>query len=292
MKHLHLLPLFMVAALLTGFAPALADSRWTSAPYLAMPPLVAETAAELGARVTEISTFPEELDPRLWSNGKLRPEVRQRVLDVTQQLFADLALAKVSIKSVEVRGSNVSYEYDEAADFGVRVFLDTSAYQGNIEDLAARVKSYNTFIEMQHEGQVLLYGVPLEVNFYVKRSARLDPVKGVGHYSISDDRWMEPPAVQDSTFDRSQMLADVQRFTSTYNGLVTAYFADKKSFDCRRWQEFSKQLGAYRNAGIDAFGTRSTANLVYRLLRRLSVNVVEQAPALGLECQNIHWSLD
>jgi len=139
---------------------------------------------------------------------------------------------------------------------------------------------------------VLLHGVPLEVNFYVIRSARLNPVKGVGHYSITEDKWMERPAVQESKFDRNQMLADMTGVTTTYNGLVTAYFADKQGFECSRWKDFSKSLGDYRNAGIDKSGTRSTENLVYRLLRRLKVNVVEQSSALALECQNIHWSLD
>lgn len=292
MKTKYILALFTAAAMLAGAAAAKAESRWNSPPFVSTPPLVSETPAELRQRVEEISTFPTELDPRLWRNAKLRPEVRQRVLDVVGQMFDALKLDNVSIKAVEVRGSNVSYEYDDSADFGVRVFLETSAYQGNIEDLAARVKSYNAFIETQHEGQVLIHGVPLEVNFYVIRTARLDPVKGVGHYSISDDRWMEPPVVQESTFDRARMLTDIEGFTSRYNALVMEYFANKRSFNCNRWSGFSKALGGYRNAGIEASGTRSTENLVYRLLRRLSVNVVDETSALGLECQNIHWSLE
>ena len=145
---------------------------------------------------------------------------------------------------------------------------------------------------MKHEGKVLLHGVPLEVNFYVIRSARLNPVKGVGHYSISEDKWMERPAVQESKFDRNQMVNDMTSFTGTYNRLVTTYFTDKQGFECSRWTNFSKSLGDYRNAGIEKSGTRSTENLVYRLLRRLKVNVVEQSSALALECQNIHWSLE
>ena len=286
------LPWLASAVLLFSAAAGKAEDRWASAPYMATPPLVTLTKDELKQRVVEISTFPTVLDPRLWQDDTLRPEVRQRVLDVTGQLFADLKLKDVRIKSVEVRGSNVSYEYDNAADFGVRVFLDTSAYKGNIDDLAARVKTYNAFIEVKHEGQILLYGIPLEVNFYVIRTSRLDPVKGVGHYSITGDRWMEPPAVQDSKFDRDQMLSDIEGFTGTYNALVRAYFAGKRGFDCGQWQDFSKTLGDYRNAGIDKSGTRSTENLVYRLMRRLNVNVVEEASALGLECRNINWSLE
>ena len=284
--------LLVIIAALAAPAASQTDSRWNNAPYASVPPLTSETPDQLKSRVVEISTFPTELDPRLWDGDNLRADVRQRTLEVIRHMFTELKLTDVTIGSVEVRGSNVSFEYDDAADFGVRVFLDTSAYKGNVDDLAARIKSYNAFIEVKHEGKVLLHGVPLEVNFYVIRSARLNPVKGVGHYSISEDKWMERPAVQESKFDRNQMVNDMTSFTGTYNRLVTTYFTDKQGFECSRWTNFSKSLGDYRNAGIEKSGTRSTENLVYRLLRRLKVNVVEQSSALALECQNIHWSLE
>lgn len=287
-----LLTALIAAIMITFVTSAHADVRWTSSPYAQKPLLVLEGRTELEQRVIEISTFPTELDPRLWQKQKLRPEVRQRVIEVSDALLSDLNVEDVSIQSIEVRGSNVSFEYDDLADFGVRVFLDTSKYKGNIDDLAARVKDYNAFIESRHEGKIFLYAVPLEVNFYVIRTARLNPVKGVGHYSISEDTWMELPTIQESKFERQKMLHDLVGFTSTYNDLISTYFADKRSFDCAQWNDFSKDLSKYRNEGIVKSGTRSTENLVYRLLRRLSVNVIEQSSDLELECRNIHWSLD
>jgi len=287
-----LLTTLIAASLITFVTSAHADVRWNNPPYAQKPLLVLEGRGELEQRIVEISTFPTELDPRLWQNQKLRPEVRQRVIEVSEALLSNLNVEDVSIKSIEVRGSNVSFEYDDSADFGVRVFLDTSKYKGNVDDLAARVKNYNALIESRHEGKIFLYAVPLEVNFYVIRTARLNPVKGVGHYSISDDTWMELPTIQESNFERQQMLQDLGGFINTYNGLISGYFADKRSFDCARWNDFSKDLSKYRNEGIEKSGTRSTENLVYRLLRRLSVNVIEQSSDLELECWNIQWSLD
>jgi hypothetical protein len=50
-------------------------------------------------------------------------------------------------------------------------------------------------------------------------------------------------------------------------------------------------MSKYRDAGIKASGTRSTENLTFRLLRRLSINVITEVDDLALECRNIHWSL-
>ena len=42
-------------------------------------------------------------------------------------------------------------------------------------------------------------------------------------------------------------------------------------FNCSRWTDFSKALKKFRGSGFDAnLGSRSTSNLAYRLLRRIS----------------------
>lgn len=274
-----------------GACLAHADERWRSPPYLSTPPLVTESNAELESKVTAISTFPTVLDERLWVDDRMRPDIRAKVLEVIDDLFAGLRLEDVKIGSVEVRGSNTSYEYDDAADLGVKVLLDTSKYQGRAKDLADRLKLFNTITELQHEGQVILHGMLLEVNFYASRDERMVPEKGIGHYSITADKWIERPTVQKDQFDRIQMAIDTKRFVVSYNDLVTAYFNDKRNFDCSRFKALSREMSKYRDTGIKASGTRSTENLTFRLLRRLSVNVITEIDDLELECRNIHWSL-
>lgn len=42
-------------------------------------------------------------------------------------------------------------------------------------------------------------------------------------------------------------------------------------FNCTRWTAFAKALKSYRGTGFEAnLGSRSTSNLAYRLLRRIS----------------------
>ena len=283
---------FLIVSLLPlGSSLAQADERWTSPPYLAVPPLVTESDAGLEQQVVAISTFPTVLDSRLWADDKMRPDIRAKVLRVVDDLLGDLHLHNVTIASIEVRGSNTSYEYDDDADLGVKVLLDTSRYQGRMEDLAAQLKLFNTITELQHEGQVILDGMLLEVNFYASRDERMVPQEGIGQFSVTEDKWIEKPSVQKNQYDRSQMLADTRNFVTRYNDLVAAYFTDKPSFDCNRFKAFSREMSKYRDDGIKAAGTRSTGNLTFRLLRRISVNVVTEVQDLELECRNIHWSL-
>ena len=290
MKIMPLLP--VLAILLSAPAAAGDTARWNSAPYAGKPPLVTDTPAELAARMDEITTFPTELDSRLWEAGKLRPDVRSRTLEIAQDVLTAINMPELTIKDIEVRGSTVSYEYDENSDFSVRIFLDTSRYAGDTKKLGALLKLYTDYLEAMYGGRILLHGVPMELQFYVERNSRLAPEKGIGHFSIMADAWLEQPVQQDNHFDRTQMLADATRFVAQYNGLVSSYFANKKDFDCGRFTALTKELRDYRNAGIEKDGLRSTANLTYRMLRRLNVNVTEEVRMLKLECQTVHWSLE
>jgi hypothetical protein len=284
----------MLATLATGAIVAAADEpgRWNSAPYMATAPLVTSNDQDLDAAIKMITRFPLDLDPRLWDGEKLRPDVRARILEVVNQQLADLKIPDLRIAVIETQGSTISYEYDEDSDLSARAFLDTSAYKGNVEDLSALLKLYTNYLEKMHEGQVTVRGVPLEVQFYAIKSDRLKPEKGIGHYSISDDVWIERPTQQPDRFDHDQMLVDARHFIAAYNNLMTDYFAAKKGFDCERFAALSKEMRDYRHAGIMKNGTRSTANLTYRMLRRLNVNVSETTRMVALECQNIQWTLE
>lgn len=284
--------LVLLAALLVDPAAAETSTSWNNPPYASRPPLVTNTPEELKTRLDEITTFPTELDPRLWADGKLRPEVRSRTLEIARDVLAGINIPELTIKDIEVRGSTVSYEYDENSDFSVRIFLDTSKYEGDASKLGGLLKLYTDYLEAMYEGRILLHGVPVELQFYTERTSRLAPEKGIGHYSIVADAWLEQPVKQESQFDQAQMTADAARFIAHYNSLVTDYFAGKKDFDCGRFSSFTKELRGYRHAGIEKDGIRSTANLTYRLLRRLNVNVTESVRMLKLECQTVHWSLE
>lgn len=284
----------LLAGLLGGADAAMADAsnRWNSAPYVAVAPLVTSSDQDISAAIDQITTFPTVLDPRLWDGDKLRPDVRARALEIVTDLFADLKMPDLAIKNVEIRGSTVSYEYDDHADLSVRVFLDTSNYKGDVKQLNALLKTYTDYLEAVYEGNLLLRGVPLEPQFYAVKSPSQEPQAGIGHYSLTDDAWMEHPSMQESRFDRTQMMADAKRFITQYNNLVTDYFADKKAFDCGLLSAFTKEMRSYRGAGIDKDGTRSTPNLTYRMLRRLNVNLTESTRQLAVECRAIHWTLE
>lgn len=245
--------------------------------------LVSEAPEALQALVVRMSTFPSTLDPRLWLGVQLKPDVRANAMALAAHLLAGLRLgAKAWLESVELFGSNASFEYDQDSDFGMHVFLGTTM---DPQLLEAFLKMYNNYLELHLAHHVKFYGVVVEVVFHAVRRPSHQPQPGIGQYSISDQAWIVLPVKQPDTFNRADMLRDARRFIDQYNAAVAA------GGRCGEFAALKKDMKAYRAQGFDqGLGSRSTQNLTYRLLRRLGVNVPAALEELGNECELAQFS--
>ena len=88
-------------------------------------------------------------------------------------------------------------------------------------------------------------------------------------------------AMQDPAFTPTQ--ADYLKYEE--------YAKNKKAFACEKFGALDDEMKAYRGAGLDAAGQRSTQNLTYRALRRISVNIPDMVDELEDECNYLKESL-
>jgi hypothetical protein len=240
--------------------------------------------------VDAITTFPTQLDPRVWDGMAMKTDVRDAIGHVVDRLTRESGIDGLTVDAVELFGSNASYEYDDKSDVGVHVFVHKPGMTD--EELTPYVHLLNDQIERRQEGRVLLYGLPLEVSFHAGRSANYQSRAGIGQYSVTDGRWVVEPVQQPDNFDRRQMIADAKRFIGEYNDLVREYLPAKKGFDCTQFNSLDREMSDYRNEGFaQGLGSRSTQNLTYRALRRLNVEIPEMVDTLEDECIFVNESV-
>ncbi|MGX9789307.1 hypothetical protein [Mycobacterium sp. MMS18-G62] len=253
-------------------------------------PLADDSDAAVSDAVESITTFPTQLDPRIWNGMAMKPDVRDAILRVVNRVTGESEIAGLTVDAVDLFGSNASYEYDDKSDVGVHVFVHKPGMSD--EELTPSMHLLNDLVERRQEGRVLLYGLPLEVTFHAGRSANYQPRAGIGQYSVTDGRWVVEPVKQPDNFDRNQMKADAKKFIGKYNDLVRSYQAGKKGFDCTRFDALDREMSDYRNQGFEqGLGSRSTQNLTYRALRRLNVEIPEMVDTLADECIFINESV-
>jgi hypothetical protein len=259
-------------------------------PAPAQMPLADSSDRAVATAIDAITTFPTELDPRIWDGTAMRQDVRSMTLKVVDRVVATSGIAGLTVDSVELFGSNASYEYDDASDFGVHVFVHSTTLSPAQLDGVLRL--LNDDVERRQEGHITFNGVPLELTFHGERGASYRAQPGIGQYSVSAGSWIEMPTQQPDRFDRAQMDKDLRMFIGAYNDLVKAYTANKKGFDCARFGALDTRLGDYRNSGFaNGFGSRSTQNLTFRALRRLNVSIPHMLDVLEDECVFVNESI-
>ena len=253
-------------------------------------PLADGSDMSVSAAVDAITTFPTELDPRIWNGDTIKPEVRERSLAIVDRIIADSRITDLTVDAVELFGSNASYEYDDTSDYGIHVFVRSSAL--NPEQLGDMFRLLNDYVERRQEGRITFNGVVVEVTFHGERTDNYRPSPGIGQYSVSQARWIERPVKQPNNFDRATMATDMKKFIGQYNDLATAYAADKKGFECSRFGDLDSAMSVYRNSGFaEGLGSRSTQNLAYRALRRLNVSIPDMVDDLEDECTFVAESI-
>jgi len=253
-------------------------------------PLADGSDASVSAAVNAITTFPTELDPRIWNGPDLKPDVREKSLAIVERIVKESGIAGLSVDAVELFGSNASYEYDDTSDFGIHAFVRSPALTPGALDSPLRL--LNDYVERRQEGRITFNGVVVEVTFHSERTENYSPSPGIGQYSLSQGRWIERPVIQPDNFDRATMTTDMKKFIGEYNDLATAYAADKKGFTCSRFGDLDSEMSVYRNSGFtQGLGSRSTQNLAYRALRRLNVSIPDMVDTLEDECTFVHESI-
>ena len=253
-------------------------------------PLADGSAQSVAKAIDAITTFPNELDPRIWDGTSMRPDVRQMTLTVVDRVVKTSGIDGLTVDAVELFGSNASYEYDDTSDFGVHVFARSASFPADKLDglLEAAERRRGAAPGGPHDLQRGAAGGDVP-----RRAHREDqPRPGIGQYSISQGRWIEMPVRQPDRFDRAQMDTDLKSFIAAYNDLVSACAANRKGFDCARFGDLDARLCECRNTlFVNGFGVRSTQNLTYRALRRLNVSIPDMVDRLEDECIFVNESV-
>ena len=251
-------------------------------------PLVDE--GSVATAVDSVTAFPTHLDPRIWTGLQMKADVRDATLRVVDRIVSSTGIDGHTVDSVELFGSNASYEYDDSSDFGVHVFVHSSSLTP--EQLTPVLGLLNDDVERRQEGRVLFYRVPVEVTFHAERTQNYQPQAGIGQYSISEGRWIEMPTQQPDNFDRSQMISDAMVFVGKYNDLASSYATAEKGFACSRFGALDDEMAAYRDSGFSSgLGSRSTQNLTFRALRRLNISIPDMVDTLEDDCTFVNESV-
>jgi hypothetical protein len=206
-------------------------------------------------RVTEFSKPIElhsELNPQLWENDQLRPEIAQHLLKIADD-FIEFVDVPLEVEDIIVAGANANYTYTEYSDLDLHVVVDYAKVSCDRE-AAELFDSKRLLYKQRYKIKVL--DIPVEPGIEDSRNPTVSAA-----YSILNKEWIRPPVKELPFYDE----AEVKEVTEQWKDIIRLAMRTGNLGICRT---VLKMLRKFRKIGLASKqGEFSIPNLVYKSLR-------------------------
>ncbi len=208
-------------------------------------------------KLSDAVKFHDELNPALWEDDKLRPEVRKQLMTIADDFISELGISGLNVKDVTVSGSNAAYTYTPYSDLDLHILVDFNELSNDevYQELFTAKKSlYND----NHD--IKVHGVPVEL--YVQDSNQ--PVVSIGEYSLKNNEWLRYPSKRKANFNQTATKAKYEKLGSMIELAL-------QSNSLEQIDKVLKIIRQYRKAGLDKTGEFGPENLAFKALRNMGL---------------------
>lgn len=199
------------------------------------------------------------LNPKLWYNGNLKPEIKEKLLEIAQHFYSYLKI-DIPILDIILTGSLANYNWHSTSDIDLHIIIDfnkvgCSTLKLATELLKAKKDIYNINRSIRIKG--------LEVEVYAQDVN--EKHSSNGQYSILEDKWLIKPKANNKPVDNNGVL----KLSKIYKELiddVTKLEDDELKVDLAT--SIQRKLIKNRKQGLESEGEYSAHNLVFKKLRK------------------------
>lgn len=204
-------------------------------------------------RLDDAVKFHDTLNPALFQDDRLQPEVRRKLLRIARDFMEHMGVDVGGVSDITMSGSNAAYTYTPHSDIDVAVVIDYDRLK-NDEVYRELFLAKRLLFNDGHDITVRGY----RVEIYVQDRAQ--SVKSLGEYSLLRDRWIQHPVKRRAHLDQTVTRHKFEK-------LVQLSELALRSSDLDRVNRLLDLLWNYRRAGLDANGEFGPENLVYKAMR-------------------------
>lgn len=161
----------------------------------------------------------DELNPKLWENNQLKPEVEEKLIEIVEQ-FVSTCDIPLSIVDVHIVGSMASYNYTKYSDLDVHIISNFELIDCPKDILQTAYNAVKTKFNSEYD--ITIKGIDIELYVEDVRSS----VHSNAIYSLYKHDWIKfPKKLHDvPQFDISK---EVQQWTDKINNIIASNDSDK-----------------------------------------------------------------
>ena len=195
--------------------------------------------------------FHNDLNPKMWQNKELKPEVSKKLNEIAQAFIEFLDIPKDAIKDIVITGSSASYNYTPHSDIDLHLLVDFDKVHKDCPIVGDFLISKKSEFNDNHD--IFIYGIPVEV--YAEATENENVHNGL--YSLKDKKWIDEP----------QKLKPVNNDVAVNAKYKELAGAIKEVADKDEAIKLIDKIKRMRKAGLEKSGEFSVENLVFKRLR-------------------------
>ena len=209
--------------------------------------------SELLFEQKNLVTVNRRLNPKLWENDQLKPEIKSQLIKIAE-VFEEFIGIDLDVVVYTLTGSNANYTWTEYSDLDLHIIVKGMP-DAQLRELFNAKKAL-----WSEEHNITIKGLPVEC--YVQGEE--EPHHSTGVYSLVADQWLEKPKKTKPTLDDAAIKAKKE---SVIHDIETALL----SKDITKLRSVKDKITKMRKAGLEKAGEWSTENLVFKILRNLGM---------------------
>ena len=126
------------------------------------------------------------LNPKLWDNFTLKPDVKKACLDICNEFINNLDI-EINVADIQLVGSNAAYNYTLTSDIDLHIIVNFELLQASKEILTAYFNSEKSKFNSAYD--ISIKQCPVEIYVEDINSSVLSN----GIYSLIQDKWIKKP---------------------------------------------------------------------------------------------------
>ena len=213
--------------------------------------------------------YNKTLNKKFWSeDNKFNPDIREKLLSITNDFIDKLDLDGVEIHDVTLTGSNSNYNYNDYSDLDVHVLIDFKDINED-EDLVKKALDGQRFVwNLRHNISLRDHGVEMYMQ------DKDEPHVASGLYSLLNNEWITEPSYDPPTIDSRDVYKKAKTIEDDVRVLKERVLdvkgrSAKDLHDCAN--QLKKKISNMRKSGLEREGEFSIENLAFKVLRNTAV---------------------
>jgi predicted nucleotidyltransferase len=210
---------------------------------------------QIGGTLSELTyQFHNELSEKVWKNGKIKEDVKTKLLDISYLWMSEAELPENVIKDIVITGSHAGYNYTPYSDIDIHIIIDKRKLgcENLIDDFLFDKKKI-----FGEKHNITINDTDVEV--YAQDMHEEYP-KNEAVYSILNNKWIVKPSKEKKELTDPKLVKKARFYKRLVKRLM-------KEGNVKKMIKFKEKLRKMRQAGLNREGEFSTENIVYKELR-------------------------